>query len=936
MQTQESNIAFQDEQAVAAVRRGEAERYRELVERHERRVFAVAWSRLGDAALAEDAVQEAFIRGYRRLWLLGDGAKFAAWISTIARHAAINLGLRHRRELNKRERWALEQPAASEAADESAESCTPEMLRQTLAQLPAAHRECLVLFYLEGKSGAEAAATLGISEAALRVRLHRARSALRERLEEKLAGSLEQLRPGKTLVPSIMAVVFASSSAKTATGGAAGAILAALAKFTPFKWLFAVVPLIFPAMVLLPAVLFQRWRLNQERKNFRDPEGFRARLHGKIDKRFFIFFPFFLALMIFLGVGLNRYFSEKSFFAVLGFCSAATALYAGRQLQINRSKYQRGLFFGSLAMSAAFIAVGLGWIPTNLVFIVILASSLMTISRRPATTARMDYNLFLRAAEGMLPESAAAASGESSIRFDRAGLLGFARFLGERWLVVHFKWKPDGLALRLPPVRVYAGENASIFFGFFTGKRSHLRLGWDGSVTAHCSDGDARQLSALRREPLSKSKLEEQVAAAACAAWRNFRNGNPHLAECALGQTPEEEIFIKPPDRLAMNRWLRNIIIGWLVLFSLFLAFGHFFRARLDGLQPVNLTEAQVRVFFSLVSTNPNPMVKTNIDGREEFMQKSVPGDPFFPLSSCLVLPETNLFTPRGLEAVRATVPGGGDLAAWRQNPQRVQRILYSSSTLHRALVEGWISWQDLNLQPADCTAFLHTNRFPVYVPTNWDRFLSRGESWSWVKSERFPVLRIQNWGVEELRFLREVNSLDLVDREKLIRQIAAVQVLSATPSPGQPTIHDWQDVRGLFFTPGCPALQDTYFSLAALEILGGLDRIDREACIRGILRRHEGRGYFTSPDSGSYNEYHIDGSAEDTIAAFESLRILGALDRVKDLDDWQFRPQRHGVPTGQITWHDIEAWTAQRRLEQILRERKDNPQLPVRSLREP
>src|SRR5436190_21529471 len=100
--------AEQDESAVAAIRRGDAERYRELVERHERRVYAVAWSRLGNAALAEEATQEAFIRAYRRLWLLGDGAKFSGWINTITRRVAINFGLRHRRELNKRERWALE------------------------------------------------------------------------------------------------------------------------------------------------------------------------------------------------------------------------------------------------------------------------------------------------------------------------------------------------------------------------------------------------------------------------------------------------------------------------------------------------------------------------------------------------------------------------------------------------------------------------------------------------------------------------------------------------------------------------------------------------------------------------------------------------------------------------------------------------------------
>src|SRR5437763_4113363 len=88
--------AQQDEAAVSAVRGGDAERYRELVERHERRVYAIAWSRLGDAALAEEATQEAFIRAYRRLSLLGDGAKFAGWVNTIARRIAINFGLRHR------------------------------------------------------------------------------------------------------------------------------------------------------------------------------------------------------------------------------------------------------------------------------------------------------------------------------------------------------------------------------------------------------------------------------------------------------------------------------------------------------------------------------------------------------------------------------------------------------------------------------------------------------------------------------------------------------------------------------------------------------------------------------------------------------------------------------------------------------------------------
>jgi hypothetical protein len=92
-----------------------------------------------------------------------------------------------------------------------------------------------VLFYLEGKSGAEAATALGISEAALRVRLHRARATMRERLEEKLEGSLAQLRPARTLVPSIMAGVLASSSAKATAGGTVAVGLGAKI-FVVFFW----------------------------------------------------------------------------------------------------------------------------------------------------------------------------------------------------------------------------------------------------------------------------------------------------------------------------------------------------------------------------------------------------------------------------------------------------------------------------------------------------------------------------------------------------------------------------------------------------------------------------------------------------------------------------------------------------------------------------
>jgi RNA polymerase sigma-70 factor (ECF subfamily) len=925
-----TSSAQQDESAVAAVRRGDAERYRELVERHERRVYAVAWSRLGDAALAEEAMQEAFIRAYRRLWLLGDGAKFAAWITTIARHAAINLGLRHRRELNKRERWALEQPAAtSPTTGETTEFCTPETLRQTLAELPAAHRECLVLFYLEGKSGAEAAAALGISETALRVRLHRARAAIRERLEEKLEGSLAKLRPAKTLVPAIMAAVMASSSAKVATAGGTGAaILGALAKFTPFKWLFTFIPMVFIPLIMISPVMMWPWArflVRDAQRNYRDPKGFRASLHRQFDQSHLVFFVFIIGMIFVFVMMTTHVLGVKGFkdcFLILGFFTLVVMGFAARHLEIDCSRFQIGVLLNGLFMSGVYLGIGLGWLPNDALFLAIALSSLFTIFTNCSRPPRMDYNLFLRATQGMLPPTDLLVQKESSIRFDRAELRAFARFLGERQLAGNFGWGTDGLILYLPAVKSpkYFVETWNSIFPSVR-NTTNITLGWDGSVAARCGKKDAADLEALRSNSASDpTSLQNQVAMAVSQAWRNFREGKIAFAERAIGQIPDTEIFAVPPIRTRANRFM-IILWGCLLIFFL-IEQAPFFQLGLSGLEPVSVTETEVRAFLGGITTYRNPIINNT--------QRSYPGDPTIALDFCLVLPPTNLFSPDGLQATRQEVLRAAGFNPGGTLESKYERLA-NSWLLGKAMVGGWLSLDELGVDSSQMSESLHNPK-----PYGWklEFMLVREKAWSWVDGKRWDVERINDFTLNQLRWLRDVNCLDLVDREKLIRQIAPVQVLSGTP-PGQPPIHAWRDVRGLFFTPSWPALQDTYFSLAALEILGGLDKIDREACIKGILKRHQGKGWFTSPNSGGFNEYHIDGSERDTIAAFESLRILGALDRVKDLEKWQFRP-KHRDGDMDVTWQDVEAWVCQQRLEKILRERKENPQAPMRSLLDP
>ncbi len=932
----------QDQSAVTAVRGGDAERYRELVERHERRVFAVAWSRLGDAALAEEVTQEAFIRAYRRLWLLGDGAKFSGWVSTIARRMAINFGLRHRRELNKRERWALEnfeETAPEKSAEASEPLHSPETLRQTLAELPAAHRECLVLFYLEGKSGAEAATALGISEAALRVRLHRARAALRERLEVKLAGSLEKLRPSQALLPAIMASVLASSTAKAATAGGAGAgILGVLAKFTPFKWLFMFLPLLLPIIIMLPSYWMQQRRLRDELKNYRDAGGFRARLHQQSSRKFVLRFGVMtlvvFGLIYFLHLSPVKL-DIKHFYFLIGCFSLRAVFVSGRLLEINRTRFQIGAFLSGLVLTGACFAVGFGWLATSAFMPFCMISVLIGISSYHQRPLRMDYNLFLRATQGMFPNHTEVPDAQTQTH---ESLRRFARFLGERQLAIGFRWLDDGLMLNVPRAGAQVNQSWSSY-AWTSKKASAILLNTDGSVSAHCGEKDAAVLLALAdSKRLDLNETENRVSTALAQAWRHFAAGEISRAEFALGQISDDEIFVKPSAKLGSSRWAKIIFGGMIGLSLAITAATKFFPAemeRLNGLKPVAVTDTQVHEFMSLVSTNPNPLVpKVLSDGEKGFTQKSYEWDPAMALLTCLVVPDAGMFPAMNWQAVLDDIAGGDGFETWRQSPYRVQRIT-GAPLPRRALAENIISFSDLNLSPSDLHDYLHTNRFKQYQPEHWDYFLARGESWSWVKSERFKVLRITSDGVTQLRLLRAVDCLDLVDREKLIQQIAAVQTLSEHP-PGNPPIHDWQDVRGLFFTPCWPTLLDTYHSLAALEILSGLDKIDREACIQGILRVHHGKGFFKSPDSGNYNEYHIDGTAQDTIAAFESLRILGALDRVKDLDKWIFRVNRRRLKNDEVTWRDIEAWTAQRRLKKIVQAHQANPAAPWKSLLEP
>lgn len=571
MQTEMAESNQLDQSAVTAVRNGDSERYRELVERHERRVFAVAWSRLGDAALAEEVTQEAFIRAYRRLWLLGDGAKFSGWVNTIARRLAINFGLRHRRELNKRERWALEhfsEAAPEKSADEGEPTHSPETLRQTLAELPNAHRECLVLFYLEGKSGAEAAAALGISESALRVRLHRARAALRERLEQKLEASLEQLRPSKALIPAIMAGVLASTSAKAAMAGGVGmTITGALSKFGFIKWLagFSVNLFMLPALAL--NWLFMRLDL----QNFRERDGFRARLFRQNTWVIILIITLFTAGFWLLQSTFKTVDSRGMVVPAYTAMSIVAGIFLllslrmARRLMVVWNRYFASMVVTNLMAGFFILAVGQGWMPIMWVGCFVLIQAVVQMSFYADRPLRTDYNLFLRAAENILPaHQNVSPTWPDNFQVSPPDLFRFARFLGKRWLVNDFRRTDGSLTLQLTPVKAtFQALTWNLAYLFFRRKSSSLVLRPDGTTLARLDPADLKVLNRIcAGRKLGQTDLEMRVAAATTLAWQQFRAGDFAAAECSLGQVPDSEVFVRPVKKSLSTQLQRAFVIG--------------------------------------------------------------------------------------------------------------------------------------------------------------------------------------------------------------------------------------------------------------------------------------------------------------------------------------------------------------------------------------
>lgn len=173
-----------EQQAIAAVRRGESEAYEILVTKYGKRVLSIAWGIVRNAADAEDLAQEAFVKAFRTIGRFREGEPFGPWVYRIVTNLALDV-VKHRTRFRHEEITPAVPADRRDDADLQAES--GELARRidaAIESLPGMQRVVARLVLVEEFGHAAVAKMLGLSEGTVRSHLSLARRKLKEALSD--------------------------------------------------------------------------------------------------------------------------------------------------------------------------------------------------------------------------------------------------------------------------------------------------------------------------------------------------------------------------------------------------------------------------------------------------------------------------------------------------------------------------------------------------------------------------------------------------------------------------------------------------------------------------------------------------------------------------------------------------------------------------------
>ncbi len=180
-----------EQELIASILAGHRENFHLLIQPYEQQLYRTAFALMKNEAEAEDVVQDAVLKAYRKLASFRGDSKFSTWLIAITLNEA-------RGRLRKENRATVDSLDAHEnSGDFTPAALTDwrevplaalerqelrELIQSAVAELPDAYREIVTLRDVEELSVNETAELLGISISLVKVRLHRARMMLQKKL----------------------------------------------------------------------------------------------------------------------------------------------------------------------------------------------------------------------------------------------------------------------------------------------------------------------------------------------------------------------------------------------------------------------------------------------------------------------------------------------------------------------------------------------------------------------------------------------------------------------------------------------------------------------------------------------------------------------------------------------------------------------------------
>lgn len=198
-------------QIIQRILNGEKEAFSILVQKHQKKVHAIAWQKIGDYHIAEEITQDAFLQVYKKLSTLKNPKQFDGWIYVITTRLCINWLQRNKTPIQSIEDTPVEEIEksfynhyASKQREKEAAKNNSAIVKTLLNKLPESERTVMSLYYLGEMTAQEISKSLGVSVNTIKSKIRRARNRLKASGELLINENLGGVQLSMDLTENIM------------------------------------------------------------------------------------------------------------------------------------------------------------------------------------------------------------------------------------------------------------------------------------------------------------------------------------------------------------------------------------------------------------------------------------------------------------------------------------------------------------------------------------------------------------------------------------------------------------------------------------------------------------------------------------------------------------------------------------------------------------